>query len=276
MVASYLARQGKNAEAIHGEMQQRDRERVLKKLREGKLQFMVATDIAARGIDISELSHVINYNFPDSTDQYLHRVGRTGRLGRRGIAISMVSGSDLFTLVQLRRLHKIYFEERQLPPAPEIVQIAAARHLEGIHAEALDELFEPFLPLAEALLLHPKARVILALLLKRYYENQGKRPKKTQAKSEPSSSAEPTSFTRLYVGIGTAEGYDSTSLIQMLGEEINIRPDQIKTVQMEKHYCFVEADTEASEKILASFQERRVGDFTITAEFAKKRPRRRR
>ncbi|HAA53933.1 MAG TPA: hypothetical protein DCE42_04225, partial [Myxococcales bacterium] len=93
LLSSYLIRQGKHAESISGDMDQRDREKVIQKLRDGKVQFLIATDVAARGIDISGLTHVFNYNFPTSLDLYFHRVGRTGRQGKEGQAISLLTGS---------------------------------------------------------------------------------------------------------------------------------------------------------------------------------------
>src|SRR5690606_13978118 len=90
-VAEALQREGYDAEWLNADLPQGEREQVMQKTREGKLRFLVATDVAARGIDISHLTHVINYDFPDNTERYVHRTGRTGRAGRTGTAISLVT-----------------------------------------------------------------------------------------------------------------------------------------------------------------------------------------
>ena len=97
-----LNRNGYDAEVLNGDLAQKERERVMAKVKRGELRFMVATDIAARGIDISDLTHVINYSLPEDPAVYLHRVGRTGRIGKKGTALSLVSGAEMMTLKALR------------------------------------------------------------------------------------------------------------------------------------------------------------------------------
>ncbi len=412
MVASYLLQQGKRAEAIHGDIDQRDREEALQKLKDGDLQFLVATDVAARGIDISGLSHVINYNFPMSLDIYLHRVGRTGRQGRKGTAISMVSGSDLYHLSQLKRIHKIFFDTRELPKAESIVQIAASRHLEKLFRSSLSQIIEPYLPLADAIALDGRGRFIMAYLLKLYHEekiqpvqealrhatngqhrasspstekqppqaavsttpartsaplptapaaptadapkaasskavppksapatNTAAQPSANQAPTAaqqtppkaPPKSAQPPSVARgaaesvpsqtpiipndptttdssvgaseehaasemdavseksegsaetplrdgpvrLYISVGNAQGYNADALRQMVISETQVSSRYLGAVQMERHYAFLDVESEAAEKVLAAFQERQVGDFVVNAEVARRQPRRR-
>lgn len=344
MLASYLARHGKSAEAIHGEMNQSEREKVLQKLRSGELQYMVATDVASRGIDISGLSHVINYNCPNTMDLYIHRVGRTGRQGREGTAISLLSGEDLGLIVHLKRMHKIYFDICELPPTEKVIQLAASRHMGHLFEQAVKEIIEPYLPLADAMQLDPRGRYIIAYFLKKYHEGdmatpplppepqkqvQAETPKPPQAetpkppveskpevqppvpevekpspaalrKPEPPSHVDlgvekdddaetddesagadigepntPPGFVRLYINIGSLEGFQSDSLGQLISNELNLNPSRMTAIQVEKHHSFLNTDLETSEKILAGLQERKIGDFTLTAEIARK-PRRRR
>jgi ATP-dependent RNA helicase DeaD len=107
MVARYLKKAGISAEAISSDLNQRQREKVMERMRSGKLQYLVATDIAARGIDIDDLSHVINYAFPTSPDVYIHRTGRTGRAGKTGKAVSLVGPEDVSHFHQLKLMHKV-------------------------------------------------------------------------------------------------------------------------------------------------------------------------
>jgi ATP-dependent RNA helicase DeaD len=114
-VAGALVRAGYAADWLNADLSQSDREAVLGATREGKLRFLVATDVAARGIDISHLTHVVNYGFPESAESYVHRTGRTGRMGRTGTAISLVGGGDVGNLYYLRLEYKIDPIERRLP-----------------------------------------------------------------------------------------------------------------------------------------------------------------
>ncbi|MBZ0233277.1 MAG: DEAD/DEAH box helicase, partial [Deltaproteobacteria bacterium] len=117
MVARFLTKQGLDAEALSSDLSQSDRERVMKRMKAKNLRFLVATDVAARGIDIQELSHVINYSFPESAEVYVHRTGRTGRAGKKGTALSIIGPRELGSFWYLKMLYKIQPEERDLPPA---------------------------------------------------------------------------------------------------------------------------------------------------------------
>ncbi len=119
-VAEVLKTRGFDADWLNGDLPQNDRERVMSATREGKLRFLVATDVAARGIDISHLTHVINHDFPETAEQYVHRTGRTGRAGRTGTAIALVGPKDIGNLYILRLTFKIRPIEKQLPSAGEL------------------------------------------------------------------------------------------------------------------------------------------------------------
>ncbi len=151
-LAAYLQRQGFDAEFINSDLSQAERTRVMNRIKRGELSFLVATDIAARGIDISDLTHVINYSLPDDPDLYLHRVGRTGRIGKLGTAITLVSGRDLSAELALERRYHIPFERRTLPSADEATALWTEKHL-GLLREAADRLaFETYLPMVRHML----------------------------------------------------------------------------------------------------------------------------
>lgn len=119
-VAEFLQRQGFEAEAISSDLSQSDREKVMTRMRAGKIRFLVATDVAARGIDIEALSHVFNYTFPEAPELYVHRTGRTGRAGKHGTAISLIGPTEVGSFYYLKLLYKIRPEERALPSEAEI------------------------------------------------------------------------------------------------------------------------------------------------------------
>nr|MDJ0849235.1 C-terminal helicase domain-containing protein [Myxococcota bacterium] len=121
-VTSYLQRRGFDADQISGDLNQAAREKAMARIKAGELRFLVATDVAARGIDISDLSHVISYASPESPEVYVHRTGRTGRAGKAGIAISLVSGLDIGNFQQLQKVNKIAVTERPVPSEEDILE----------------------------------------------------------------------------------------------------------------------------------------------------------
>ncbi len=176
-VGTFLQNRGFDAEVLTGELTQAQRERVMAKIKGGMLRYLVATDVAARGIDIADLSHVINYNLPTEAEIYVHRTGRTGRAGKSGTAVSIVSGLDISTLYALTRWMKINVEERPIPTEPEIRNIKLDRRAKRLANEARGRIEEgSFAPgteseatllLAEKVLAQPHAREIVAMLLER-------------------------------------------------------------------------------------------------------------
>ncbi|MET0341832.1 MAG: DEAD/DEAH box helicase [Polyangiales bacterium] len=170
-VARHLCAAGFNADWLNGDLPQRDREQIMKATREGKLRYMVATDVAARGIDISHLTHVINFGFPESAEQYVHRTGRTGRAGKTGTAISVLGPSNLGALYYLRLTFKIFPIERSLPSESELKTRQEADRLalltEAFKGAPLDEHRE----LARRLLTHADAERVLSGLVRSFFDS---------------------------------------------------------------------------------------------------------
>src|SRR4029077_7082286 len=150
----------------NGDLPQSDRERVMAATREGKLRFLVATDVAARGIDISHLTHVINHDFPETAEQYVHRTGRTGRAGRTGTAISIIGPKDIGNLYLLRLTYRIRPIEKQPPSAGEL-KTRAERDVLPLFVDAFAgrPAHPDDLSLARRLLTHDDAERITAGLL---------------------------------------------------------------------------------------------------------------
>jgi ATP-dependent RNA helicase DeaD len=169
LVTAVLNRNGYDAELLNGDLQQKERERVMAKVKRGEVRFMVATDIAARGIDISDLSHVINYSLPEDPAVFLHRVGRTGRIGKKGTSLSIVSGGDIHTLTVLQKKYGIAFEEKRLPTPDEARRIWTDRHVAELKDAMSASIFEAFIPLAQELKKRPDGEYLLAFALKVFF-----------------------------------------------------------------------------------------------------------
>jgi ATP-dependent RNA helicase DeaD len=172
--AEALKTRGFDADWLNGDLPQGDRERVMSATREGRLRFLVCTDVAARGIDISHLTHVINYDFPETAEQYVHRTGRTGRAGRTGTAIALVGPKDIGNLYLLRLTYKIRPIEKQLPSEGEVKTRAEMDLLQlFVEAFANRPAHPDDLSLARRLLTHPEAEPIVAGLLRDHLGARG-------------------------------------------------------------------------------------------------------
>ncbi len=175
-VTVVLQRFGYDADELSSDLSQKDRERVLKRVREGTLRFLVATDVAARGLDIPELSHVIQYEMPEDVEGYIHRAGRTGRAGAAGVAISLVGLTEHLTLKRIMQRYSIDMEERELPTDEDVAGVVAERVTALLEARlrARDKLkterSQRFLPLARSLAENVDELEIVTMLLDDYYQ----------------------------------------------------------------------------------------------------------
>src|SRR5512137_715952 len=169
LVTAVLNRNGYDAELLNGELPQKERERVMAKVKRGEVRFMVATDIAARGIDISDLSHVVNYSLPEDPAVFLHRVGRTGRIGKKGTSLTVVSGAEIHTLTVLEKKFGLTFEKKKLPAAEEARKKWSDRHVHELRDGMSASIFEGFIPLAQEIKNRPEADHLLAFALKYFF-----------------------------------------------------------------------------------------------------------
>ena len=193
-VTAFLQRNQIDADMIQGDMNQSAREKVMKRIKAGELRFLVATDVAARGIDISDLSHVISYSAPDSAETYMHRTGRTGRAGKTGTAISLVSGLDIGNFKSLQAINRMVVPEKKLP-TQEQVQERIARRLEVRAEQSLRDVpdrekrlrQETYLPIVRRLAGSEAGLQTLSTLL---FEQMRRQPQRAEAAGEATVSRE--------------------------------------------------------------------------------------
>jgi ATP-dependent RNA helicase DeaD len=171
-LAHTLRRFGYPAEVLNGDLAQTDRERVMRKVKSGELSIMVATDIASRGIDIADLSHVFNYDLPDDAEIYVHRVGRTGRIGKKGVAVSLVRGRYEGTLKVLKTKFNMPLTPSMLPPEQEIIKMQADRISALLREDASSVEFSQYKPVAEEMLKSADAQDMLAFLIRNYFADR--------------------------------------------------------------------------------------------------------
>lgn len=174
-VSVVLKRFGYDADELSSDLSQAVREKVLERVRKGSLRFLVATDVAARGIDIPDLSHVIQYEPPEDQEGYIHRAGRTGRVGASGVAITLVAGMEQYKLRDIGNSYNIELQERQMPTDADVETIVAERTMALLEARlrALDSLqaerMRRFIPLVRSLSSAEDGLAVMAMLLDDYY-----------------------------------------------------------------------------------------------------------
>jgi ATP-dependent RNA helicase DeaD len=204
-VSTVLQRFGYDADELSADLSQSERERVLDRVRQGTLRFLVATDVAGRGIDLPELTHVFQYELSEDIESYIHRAGRTGRAGAAGIAIALISGMEHFALDRIAKSYKIDLEERPLPSDADVAALVAERVTALLEARLRErdklqtERSQRFVPLARSLAESEDEQAVIAMLLDDYYQEMLHAPAPVPgvAGSAPASAPQ---------GQGTGEG----------------------------------------------------------------------
>ncbi len=174
-VTSYLTKRNIDADQISGDLTQQAREAAIGSIKKGKLRFLVATDVAARGIDISDLSHVISYTASDSPETYVHRTGRTGRAGKSGVAISLVSGLDIGNFKHMQNVNKIKVAERKIPSEKDVrnriaerLKVKVEHEMRALPKEVVADRIDRLIPVVETLADSQEGRHDLAGILAAY------------------------------------------------------------------------------------------------------------
>ncbi len=196
-----LQRFGYDADELSADLSQSERERVLDRVRAGTLRFLVATDVAGRGIDLPELSHVFQYELPDDIESYIHRAGRTGRAGAAGVAISLISGMEHFALDRIAKSYKIELQERPLPSDGDVATLVGERLTALLEARLRErdklqtERSQRFVPLARSLAESEDEQAVMAMLLDDYYQQMLHAPVAGPAGVSASASANTNTST---------------------------------------------------------------------------------
>jgi len=202
-VTSYLQRRGFDADQISGDLSQAAREAAMKRIKGGNLKFLVATDVAARGIDVSDLSHVISYSAPQSPEVYVHRTGRTGRAGKAGVAISLVSGLDIGNFRFLQQVNsKIEILEKPIPTEENILEkmrkrlsVKVEQEVRALSDRERKAMLERFIPIIEGLMRSPEGTRDLAAICS-FYMREHKPETTVPAVGGEASAAAPSEADR--------------------------------------------------------------------------------
>ncbi|MGE4453038.1 MAG: DEAD/DEAH box helicase [Sphaerochaeta sp.] len=255
-----LMDRGYDAEPLHGDLSQKQRENILHKMRDRSISIIVATDVAARGIDISDLTHVINFSLPEDPEAYIHRIGRTGRAGKTGIAITFVGPREFRRFSFIKKVSKSEIRRESVPDANDIIETKRARIISQLSAISSEEAIEsPFLPIAEQLLEDKRPEDVVASLLDHFYKDEldaSKYQHISQGREERrrgDQRSEDNGFTRLFIARGRKDGLDKRLLVDYLIEQVGAEDRDIQNVTVREDFSFVSAPLQVAERILQTF-----------------------
>lgn len=261
-IADKLIQDGYNADSLHGELSQAQRDLVMQKFRQRHLQLLVATDVAARGLDVNDLTHVINYGLPDDTESYTHRSGRTGRAGKTGISIAIINLREKGKMREIERIINKKFTISTLPSGKEICEQQLIKVIDDIEkVKVNEEEIEAFLPgiyrKLEWLSKEDLIKRVVSMEFNRfleYYKNapEIEQPKASEKSSEPKERKDRGSdrekvarkaekgYARLFLNLGKTDGFYANQIIELINRNLKKEHIQIGRIDLMQNFSFFE------------------------------------
>lgn len=267
-ISERLSKAGYEIEALHGDLTQQQRDRVMGRFRTKALQLLIATDVAARGIDVDGITHVINYELPDDIEVYTHRSGRTARAGKSGICLSICHTRETFKIRQLEKMINSQFHKTDIPSGKDVCRKQFFHFMDkliqtdishGDYETYLPDLMQKFEHVTKEEVLQRVAALEFDHFLK-YYENaedlnvkldsRGRRDDngRTGAQSDNGSRSERTfnrrdnGYTRLFINLGTKDGFYKASFLQFILDESNLKKETLGKIDMREMNSWIEID----------------------------------
>jgi ATP-dependent RNA helicase DeaD len=270
-VSDMLIKDGYNADALHGDLSQAQRDHVMKRFRNRTLQFLVATDVAARGLDVSDITHVIHYHLPDELEGYTHRSGRTARAGKTGISISIVTSKEIYKIKSLEKLTHKKFIRTEIPSGNAICKKQLFSLIQNVHnARVNEEDIKDYLPkIYDELKDLDKEEIIkrfVSIEFNRFldfYKNAPDLNAGVDDTNERYVSDLPPGIVKLFVSVGRMDNLDENGLKSFLITQSGIPEDSITGINLQNSFSFIEMKTESQDALLngmkgATFKDRPV------------------
>ena len=257
-VANHLVDRGYDAEPIHGDISQSQRERTLDKFKKQTVNILVATDVAARGIDVVNLTHVINYSLPQDPESYVHRIGRTGRAGNEGTAITFITPSEYKKLMFIKRIARTDIKKSQIPQIKDIINSKKKKIYDDLAAILEDEIDSTYYNWAKNLLEDKKPTDILAAVLNYCFEDELNPDAYGSVKDFGSKGAhlDKQGKARLFVSLGKKDKMNPKKLVELVTGRVQLKSKQISDVQVMEKFSFITVPFDKAEKIVLSFKEK--------------------
>ncbi|MEM6377012.1 MAG: DEAD/DEAH box helicase [Bacteroidota bacterium] len=283
-VAKKLMKDGYNADALHGDLSQAQRDEVMSRFRSKHLQMLIATDVASRGLDVDDLTHVINYNLPDDIEAYVHRSGRTGRAGKKGISIALINTREKRRIRDIEKASKITFEQKQIPTGKEICTRQLYNMIDKIHQIEVDEQqIEPFLPAIyeklESIDRETLIRKFVSVEFNRFLEyykdaedlnvsdSRERRKKERKSRGDRDSN-----FARMFINIGTKNKLTPPRLIGVINEALDSSTAEIGKIDLMRNFSFFDIDANFTDALIKGVNGMTFEGIPISMEVSKNKP----
>jgi ATP-dependent RNA helicase DeaD len=262
-VAENLIEDGYSAGALHGDLSQNQRDLVMKSFRNQQIQMLVATDVAARGIDVDDITHVINYQLPDEIETYTHRSGRTGRAGKTGVSMVIVSKSEVRKIKSIERIIKKDFDKKEIPSGMEIVEVQLMSLANKIHTTKTNHEIDKYLNSINELFADTDKEELIkkffSVEFNRFFNYYQKSKDLGVVESRDSDRDGGRGFgkssndTRYFINVGSKDGFDWMKLKDFLKEQLELGRDDVFKVDVKESFSFFNTEKELQEKVLAFF-----------------------
>ena len=271
-LASALQSRGYSAEGLHGDLSQNQRDRVMKKFRDGSLDILIATDVAARGLDIDNVNFVINYDIPQDPESYVHRIGRTGRAGNTGVAMTFITPREFRQLKLIERVAKTKIKRRELPSVGDVLE-RQREQIVGRMETLLDMgTYRDYLPIVATLSNEYEVEDVAAAALKMMQEGAAalETPKENKGSSMENTGGRP-GMVRFFVNIGRSQRITVPELVRTIAIEADIPARSVGLINIYDKFTFVEIPEEYAERVLGAMQHNTIRGHRINMEPAKAR-----
>ncbi len=277
-IAEKLIEDGYNAGALHGDLSQNQRDLAMNAFRKKQIQMLVATDVAARGIDVDDITHVINYQLPDEIETYTHRSGRTGRAGKSGVSMVIVTRSEIRKIKMISKIIKQDFIEKQIPTGIEICEIQLYHLANKIKDTQVNEEIEGYLPaindVLEGIDKDELIRKVFSVEFSRFYNYYSKAKDLSADKSSnkqrgPSDEIPSDGSVRYFINIGERDGYDWMTLKDFLRDTLGFDKDDIYRVDTKDSFSFFNTNANLTPLVLETFTDFKVKGRYVNVEVSK-------
>lgn len=268
-----LRLRGYGSEAIHGDMSQPERERVLRRFRENQSDLLVATDVAARGLDIDHVTHVINYNIPFDVEQYIHRIGRTGRAGRSGDAITLIEGRERRQLKLIERLIGATIKPVRLPTVADIAARRRDLFKESLREALVADEFDGQLAIVEELSEEFDPAEVAAAALQLLWREQHRHQNPAEDDEEIAAQGEfpEAGMARLFVGMGRQDGLRPADLVGAIAHQAKLTGKEIGAIDILDRSAFVEVPEDEADNVLDALRRVKLRGRKVKAGYARPR-----
>jgi len=278
-VADKLMGEGYNADVLHGDLSQAQRDFVMNRFRQKHVQLLVATDVAARGLDVNDLTHVINYNLPDELEVYIHRSGRTGRAGKTGTSISIIHTREPQKVSQLEKLLSKKFIRKQVPGGMEIYESQLFNLIDKVETVEVNESqIDPFLAGIYSKLSSMERDELIKRFVSvefnrflAFYENAPDlnaniHDQKSPLNRDGKSRQDRMKFSRIFINLGTKNSMNPSNLIGLINDRTGNKSIQIGKIEMMKKFSFFEIDSRFEREVMGSFRDCTIDGIRVSVE----------